>query len=143
MLCPSCQAPNEDDAGECFTCGRALSGVAPIKQGDTIGARYVIRARLGRGGMGTVYRAYDCALEEDVALKVMTADATVDPELARRFRSGGPLPPAEAYDVAMQVTAGLEAIHEAGIVHRVDQQRGLHDDHIGAQRIYLSGILRF
>jgi serine/threonine protein kinase len=186
MLCPSCQAPNEDDAGECFTCGRALSGVAPIKQGDTIGARYVIQARLGRGGMGTVYRAYDRALEEDVALKVMTADATVDPELARRFRSEirlarkiahrnvcriyeygeeagrrfismelidgtdirrrlrerGPLPPAEAYDVAMQVAAGLEAIHEAGIVHRDLKTPNVMRDAQGRVKVMDFGIAK-
>jgi serine/threonine protein kinase len=41
-------------------------------QGTLIGGRYEIRARLGQGGMGTVYRARDMKIGSNVALKLVT-----------------------------------------------------------------------
>lgn len=43
--------------------------------GEVFGGRYKIRAELGRGGMGVVFRASDLELEEDVALKVLKPGA--------------------------------------------------------------------
>jgi serine/threonine-protein kinase len=39
-------------------------------------------------------------------------------DLKRVVREQGPLPTERAYDVVLQVAAGLQAVHEAGIVHR-------------------------
>src|SRR5271170_886420 len=47
---------------------------------------YEIVAQIGTGGMGEVYRAWDSALNRDVALKVLPADLVKDPETLRRFR---------------------------------------------------------
>jgi hypothetical protein len=47
--------------------------------------RYVIVGRIGRGGMGMVYRGLDEALEREVAVKTLTGEGTLDEESRRRF----------------------------------------------------------
>jgi tetratricopeptide (TPR) repeat protein len=54
--------------------------------GRVVAGRYEIRARLGAGGMGTVYRALDRELDEEVALKVLGAELLADPTALERFR---------------------------------------------------------
>jgi serine/threonine-protein kinase len=52
-----------------------------------VASRYEIEARLGKGGMGTVYRARDLMLGEQVALKVLNSDLATTPDMGERFRS--------------------------------------------------------
>jgi hypothetical protein len=47
--------------------------------------RYEIRAELGRGGMATVYRAYDPNFERDVAIKILPDVFLHDPQFRVRF----------------------------------------------------------
>ena len=54
----------------------------------TIGARlgpYEIVSPLGAGGMGEVYKARDTRLDRTVAIKVLPADLSSDPDLRARF----------------------------------------------------------
>jgi eukaryotic-like serine/threonine-protein kinase len=46
---------------------------------------YEVTAPLGTGGMGEVYRARDARLSRDVAIKVLAASFSEDPERLRRF----------------------------------------------------------
>jgi serine/threonine protein kinase len=41
--------------------------------GKLINDRYKVKAEIGQGGMGTVYRAHDSVLDRDVALKLLTS----------------------------------------------------------------------
>jgi hypothetical protein len=47
--------------------------------------RYLITGRIGRGGMGMVYRGLDEALEREVAVKTLTLEGSFDAESRRRF----------------------------------------------------------
>jgi eukaryotic-like serine/threonine-protein kinase len=47
--------------------------------------KYVVLSRLGRGGMGLVYRARDETLDRDVAIKILTLEGVFDSESRKRF----------------------------------------------------------
>ncbi len=52
---------------------------------DLLAGRYELRARISKGGMGTVWRAYDRHLQRDVAVKLLHPWIAEDAELRRRF----------------------------------------------------------
>jgi serine/threonine protein kinase len=67
---------------------------AAADQPDLTGTRYALGEKLGRGGMGTVYRARDAALDRDVAVKVLSApdpDGALGARLSREARILGRL----------------------------------------------------
>src|SRR5260221_3941671 len=85
MRCPACQSETDPDSMACFNCGLAFS--PPVKRGTVIAGRYEILDPIGRGGMGTVYRARDRVLSDKVAIKVLRSELSRRPEMIRRFRS--------------------------------------------------------
>jgi tetratricopeptide (TPR) repeat protein/predicted Ser/Thr protein kinase len=88
---------------------RLLAAAPPVSPGlaagTEIAGRYTIAGRLGRGGMGVVYSAYDRELERRVALKLHRADA--DPRAAARTLR-------EARAMARLAHPNVLAVHEVG-----------------------------
>ncbi|HVR04681.1 MAG TPA: protein kinase [Solirubrobacteraceae bacterium] len=54
--------------------------------GSALGGRYRLDAVIGRGGMSTVYRAFDTVLERPVAIKLMHREIASDSDQLERFR---------------------------------------------------------
>ena len=50
-----------------------------------IAGRFRIECEIGRGGMGTVYRASHLGLERPVAIKILKQEFAAHPEIADRF----------------------------------------------------------
>jgi serine/threonine protein kinase len=68
---------------------------------------YLIVARIGSGGMGEVYKAYDESLERFVAIKVLPPELARQEDFVRRFR-------AEATAVAKLAHPNIVPIHAVG-----------------------------
>ena len=82
---------------------------------DTQLGPYKIISLIGSGGMGEVYRAHDSRLRRDVALKVLPASFTNDPDRLRRFEQ-------EARAVAALTHPNIVSVFdigEAGGVHYI------------------------
>lgn len=57
----------------------------PIVEGTRLGP-YEVLSPVGAGGMGEVYRARDTRLGRDVAIKVLPANCSADPDRLQRFK---------------------------------------------------------
>ena len=54
--------------------------------GTALGGRYRLDEEIGKGGMSTVYRAFDTVLERPVAIKLMHREIASDSDQLERFR---------------------------------------------------------
>src|SRR5271163_321203 len=54
--------------------------------GTLLGGRYRLDVQIGRGGMSTVYLAFDTVLERPVAIKLMHREIASDSDQLERFR---------------------------------------------------------
>jgi eukaryotic-like serine/threonine-protein kinase len=77
-----------------------------MQAGLKLSGRYALKALLGSGGMGEVWRGVDEQLDRPVAIKVLR-DALADPELAGRFRR-------EARIAARLQHPGITVVHDIG-----------------------------
>jgi len=77
-----------------------------ITVGQQLG-KYQILGEIGRGGMATVYKAFDASLQRYVALKVLSPRLASDEQVLRRFER-------EATTAANLKHANIVIIHDVG-----------------------------
>jgi serine/threonine protein kinase len=75
--------------------------------GVTLSDRYRLQRLIATGGMGQVWEALDARLGRQVAVKVLKAEFSSDPEFVERFR-------AEARIVAMLNHPGIASVYDYG-----------------------------
>jgi tRNA A-37 threonylcarbamoyl transferase component Bud32 len=84
-----------------------LDSLIRPQEGDVFLAHYRLHEEIGRGGMGTVYRARDTLLDRQVAVKVLAEELSANPELRDRFVR-------EARIIARMSHPNLPQIHFVG-----------------------------
>jgi serine/threonine protein kinase len=82
-----------------------------MRVGDVLGGRYRLDARIGQGGFGVVWKAFDLRIERDVAVKVGYLEGD---ESARRFAQ-------EARLAGNLAHANIAVIHDVGTVAQGDR----------------------
>jgi eukaryotic-like serine/threonine-protein kinase len=92
--------------------------------GTLLGGRYRLDAEIGRGGMSTVYRAFDIVLERAVAIKLMHREIATDSDQLERFRR-------EARSVAQLSHPHIVTVIDAG------EEPSLDGHHPGASTPYI------
>ncbi|MFB3854110.1 MAG: protein kinase [Vicinamibacterales bacterium] len=104
--CPVCGTCTRAGETSCPDDGAELR---PMTAPLVIGERYRLERRLGRGGMGTVYRARDESLGRRVAVKVLRSDLPGSRELATRFKQ-------EAQVAATFAHQNVVTVHDFGTI---------------------------
>jgi serine/threonine protein kinase len=100
VRCPHCDRRHDASLPICPTTGKLIAeeeSSAPLPKakslivnkraliGATIGGKYVVRAILGEGGMGTVYEAEHNAIGRAIAIKVLHPQQMRKREAVKRF----------------------------------------------------------
>src|ERR1043166_4289 len=76
------------DDGSLLQADSTIMGATPVDPlvGHTLDGKYLLEARLGIGGMGTVYRARHMLIDRPVAIKVLNPRFVEDEAARTRFR---------------------------------------------------------
>ena len=86
--CPNCKREVEDNLAFCPFDGEALSTLSADEDfvGTILEDKYRLDEKVGKGGMGTVYRATHIQMENTVALKILHPHLASDHYAVERFR---------------------------------------------------------
>ena len=115
MVCTMCGHQNREQAKFCDDCGATLDATIARPAGDAeleairaaFSERYIVESLLGRGGMGSVYKARERTLDRHVALKIVRDERRHDAEFIERFRR-------EARIAARLRHPRIVSVHEVG-----------------------------
>ncbi|HEU5249860.1 MAG TPA: serine/threonine-protein kinase, partial [Thermoanaerobaculia bacterium] len=103
--CPECGRCYEPGEQLCTHDGLRLTRLAFLRAVD---GRYRLDRRLGQGGMGTVYGAFDRELERRVALKLIRPELVVGADALARFKW-------EAKAAAAFTHPNVVTVHDYGV----------------------------
>jgi serine/threonine-protein kinase len=103
--CSQCGSCFDSGTTACAADGTPLTTVALPR---VLSRRYRLERRLGRGGMGVVYGAWDLSLARSVAVKVLREELVHDRESAGRFER-------EAQMSAMFMHPNVVTVHDFGV----------------------------
>lgn len=84
-VCPTCRLRYSDDDFACLVDGAPLQTMTDPRIGSVLGGRYTLEEVVGRGGMGTVYRARQNVGDRIVAVKVLHDRFADDDALRERL----------------------------------------------------------
>jgi HEAT repeat protein len=72
-------------SGRAPTDGMGVLNVQRLEPGTILGKRFQVQERIGGGGFGTVYRVRDVIVNEEIVLKVLSPQLSLDETMIRRF----------------------------------------------------------
>lgn len=118
MNCPSCQHELRESARFCDHCGTPIALAGDSEQRAktlpsdpliwrVLDSRYELLERLGKGGMGAVYRARRVHIHDQVAVKLLLPEYVSDEAMLIRFRQ-------EAVAAAKLHHPNVVTIHDFG-----------------------------
>ncbi|UCC39673.1 MAG: protein kinase [Candidatus Aminicenantes bacterium] len=102
MECPKCNFENPEDSLYCGKCAAPLPSSeevsyvptetyqTPVKElarGTIFADRYEVIEKMGKGGMGNIYRVEDKKINEEVALKLIKPEIAADKKTIARFKN--------------------------------------------------------
>jgi serine/threonine-protein kinase len=79
---------------------------------------------------------------EDEGLLFISMEYVEGTDLKRLLRERGAFAPAEAYEVSIQIAEGLQAVHDAGVIHRDLKTPNIMLDPSGSARLMDFGIAK-
>src|SRR5499427_9396063 len=86
--CPVCKRELSDELDYCPFDGRSLTGLDQSDGlvGTLLDDKYRLDAKIGEGGMGTVYRGTHVQMEHTIAVKILHQHLASDQTAVERFR---------------------------------------------------------